>query len=101
MTDTADTNYSSTPKYQAVLTYISGFGQAMRKNTVAAKGPPSDGVVTALESLLLVTAAALEKYQGNVVTKDLAVPVEIAGGVIDQGPALGKSWKSWVGREKS
>ena len=64
------------PKMQAVLTYYS--------NVVAARGPPCDDYIGSLEALLLVTATALEKFQGNIMPKPPKAPTTISGGMIDE-----------------
>ena len=86
-------------QYQAGLTFTGTAMQNLRKGSLAARGQPSDSVVGALHNLLLVTATALEKYQGNVL-QDARAPEEIVGGVIDQALVLGsKKLKLFSGRD--
>lgn len=94
-----DSAQSERPQYQAVLTYIGSVTQGMRMGSAAAKGQSRPNPILALESLLHVTAVALEKFQGNVL-KEAAAPTEIAGGLIDQSLVHGKSWKSLLGGRK-
>lgn len=64
--------------YYAVLTVPTG-----PNRSVAAKGQNCDTIVGALRSLFDVTAAALVKYQGNILNNP-GRPGEIAGGLIDE-----------------
>lgn len=66
--------------FQAVLTYRYGINGS--SVALAAKGGICATADLAVESLLKVTAAALEKYQGNVM-RDMSSPEDIASGVID------------------
>lgn len=95
-TYTADEPLASAEKvkFQALLTYANGIGENRRAN-VAAKGQPSDDLISAYEALLLVTASALEKYQGNV-CKEATMPTSIANGMIDEALIHGRSWKSML-----
>lgn len=90
---------SGEPGYQAVLICIGAISQGMRKGGAAARGQSRPNVISALESLLHVTAVALQKFQGNVL-KEATAPSEIAGGLIDESLVLGKSWKSLLGGKK-
>lgn len=77
--------------YRAVLIYPSGISRTL---TAAARGDKRDTAIAAIGSLFHVTASALEKYQGNVL-KDLASPVESAGGVVDESLIRQNKNKSW------
>ncbi|TKA23691.1 hypothetical protein B0A50_06527 [Salinomyces thailandicus] len=85
------------PLYQALLTYVSSAGS--RHNNLAARGEPSPSAIEALESLLFVTASALERYQGNVL-KEMGKPAMVAGGMVDEGIVFGKTWKEVFGGRK-
>lgn len=88
---------SEKPKYQAVLTYSTA--SSFRHGSVAARGEAQDSAIEALESLLFVTAAALEKYQGNV-AKEMGKPAMIAGGIVDSALIFPKTWKETFGGKK-
>ncbi|KAI6808104.1 hypothetical protein KC332_g13145 [Hortaea werneckii] len=99
MTVTADEHNvpSEKPKYQAVLTYNPG--GSFRHGSIAARSEPQNSAVEALESLLYVTSAALEKYQGNV-AKEMGKPALVSGGIIDESIVFGKTWKEVFGGKK-
>ncbi|RMY99790.1 hypothetical protein D0860_08200 [Hortaea werneckii] len=99
MTVTADEHNvpSEKPKYQAVLTYNPG--GSFRHGSIAARSEPQDSAVEALESLLYVTSAALEKYQGNV-AREMGKPALVSGGMIDESIVFGKTWKEVFGGKK-
>ncbi|GAB1735664.1 hypothetical protein NU219Hw_g4233t1 [Hortaea werneckii] len=99
MTVTADEHNvpSEKPKYQAVLTY--NLGGSFRNGRIAARSEPQGSAVEALESLLYITSAALEKYQGNVAT-EMGKPALISGGMIDESIVFGKTWKEMFGGKK-
>lgn len=82
MTDTVDGDFASTEQtlFRALLMYRGGDWH--RKANNAAEGRPTNDPVAALEALLLVTATALEKYQGRLCTKS-EVPVVVADGSVD------------------
>jgi hypothetical protein len=81
--------------YTAVLSIPKGLGRIW---CVAVQGQDADTVIGALRSLLDVTAAAMAKYQGNVL-KGPSNPGEIAGGIIDEGLVKGgeKKWGGFLG----
>jgi hypothetical protein len=78
--------------YIAVLTVPTGIG---RNWSIAAKGESCDSIIAALRSLFEVTAAALEKYQGNVF-KSPGNPSEVAGGIIDEALMKQPKENSWA-----
>ncbi|KAI7154702.1 hypothetical protein KC349_g7468 [Hortaea werneckii] len=81
--------------FQAVLTYR--YGMNCSSIGIAAKGGIFPTVDRAVESLFMVTATALERYQGNGM-RDVGQPVDVAEGVIDTGllrrQSKDKSWGS-------
>ncbi|KAI7208456.1 hypothetical protein KC333_g9139 [Hortaea werneckii] len=81
--------------FQAILTYR--YGMNCSSIGIAVKGGICPSVESAVESLFMVTATALEKYQGNVM-RDVGQPVDVAEGVIDTGllrrQSKDKSWRS-------
>lgn len=66
--------------YYAVLTVPTRLDP---NRSVAAKGQNRDTILGALRSLFDVTAAALAKYQGNIL-RNPSDPGNIAGGLIDE-----------------
>lgn len=81
--------------FQAVLTYR--YGMNCSSIGIAAKGEFCPTAESAVESLFIVTATALEKYQGNVM-RAVGQPVDVAEGVIDTGllrrQSKDRSWGS-------
>lgn len=81
--------------FQAILIY--GYGAYRDSRAIAARGGIRPTVDSALESLFMVTATALERYQGNVM-REIAQPTDVAEGTIDTGVlrrrGKDKSWGS-------
>lgn len=99
MASSADQGNHSHPMnngYTAVLAVPTSTNRGLY---TAAKGESRETFIAALQSLLDVTAAALEKYQGNIF-KAPSSPSEMAGGFIDQSlvkQGKEKSWGSFLG----
>ncbi|KAI6853630.1 hypothetical protein KC323_g9255 [Hortaea werneckii] len=68
--------------FQAILTYH--YGMNCSSKGIAAKSGICPTAEAAVESLFMVTATALERYQGNVM-RDIGQPTDVADGVIDTG----------------
>ncbi|KAI6854598.1 hypothetical protein KC343_g14679 [Hortaea werneckii] len=68
--------------FQAILTYH--YGMNCSSKGIAAKSGIRPTAEAAVESLFMVTATALERYQGNVM-RDIGQPTDVADGVIDTG----------------
>ena len=81
--------------FQAILTYR--YGMNCSSIGIAAKGGICPTVDAAVESLFMVTATALERYQGNVM-REIGKPADVAEGMIDTGllrrQSKDKSWGS-------
>lgn len=69
----------------------------LNSKAIAAKGGICPTVESAVESLFMVTASALDRYQGNVV-REIGDPTDAAEGVIDASilrrQGKGRSWAS-------
>ena len=85
--------HSSQRGFTAILTVPTGIG---RNWSVAAKGQSCDSIVASLHSLFEVTAAGLEKYQGNIFN-GLDSPTDIGGGLMDESLVKQTKGNSWFG----